>query len=438
MIALSAAVVAARGAAGQRPTRRRRAGTETQPPPVADAPATEPATAVPAELPTAPWIASHGDRFLAAAALASLIAAVALNIVDRLDRLPPAWEGTPLGVTLLALVLWGVYLMWKVPQWQAAARAARGGLGERDLFEIENAARGTLGQILSGVAVLTGLLFAWQQLGNTNENLAVSQQGQITDRFSRAVEQLGSDDPAVRIGAIYALDRIAQDSERDFRPSMEVLAAFVRRPPAGAAGAIGTPAPARGRDAEIRSALSVLAENNPALVGTGECLNLYQAQLPGLDLSRASLQHICFLEADLRGANLSGADLSGSSLTRAAIAGASVQDAIMQGVDLSFAGFSGGNLAGADLTGADLRATDLRNASFSPATRLGGADVNGADFTNALLFGVDLTGVRSLSQAQLDAALTDTNTRVAAPLVNRPDFVPGAPGQPAATPATRG
>ena len=53
---------------------------------------------------------------------------------------------------------------------------------------------------MSGFAVLVGLLVGWQQLGNTSETLRVSQEGQITDRFTRAVEQLASDELTVRLG----------------------------------------------------------------------------------------------------------------------------------------------------------------------------------------------------------------------------------------------
>jgi hypothetical protein len=44
----------------------------------------------------------------------------------------------------------------------------------------------------------------------------VSQEGRITDRFTRAVDQLGSDDLTVRLGGICALERIAGDCPRDY------------------------------------------------------------------------------------------------------------------------------------------------------------------------------------------------------------------------------
>ena len=50
----------------------------------------------------------------------------------------------------------------------------------------------------------------------------------MTDRYTKAIEQLGSDKLDVRIGGIYALERIARDSPRDHPTVMEVLSAFIR------------------------------------------------------------------------------------------------------------------------------------------------------------------------------------------------------------------
>ena len=63
----------------------------------------------------------------------------------------------------------------------------------------------------------------WQR--RTHE---LTEQGQVTDRYTKAIEQLGSDKPDVRIGGIYALERIARDSARDHPTVMEVLTAFIR------------------------------------------------------------------------------------------------------------------------------------------------------------------------------------------------------------------
>ncbi len=61
-----------------------------------------------------------------------------------------------------------------------------------------------------------------------------AEQGQITDRINKAVEGLGrsnlKDEPVVevRLGALYALERIAQDSIRDHVQIMEILCSYIR------------------------------------------------------------------------------------------------------------------------------------------------------------------------------------------------------------------
>ena len=58
--------------------------------------------------------------------------------------------------------------------------------------------------------------------------LTLSREGQVTDRYTKAVEQLGSDKIDVRIGGNYALERVARDSARDHPTVMAVLTAFIR------------------------------------------------------------------------------------------------------------------------------------------------------------------------------------------------------------------
>jgi hypothetical protein len=53
-------------------------------------------------------------------------------------------------------------------------------------------------------------------------------QRRIVETFSKAVEQLGSDKLEVRVGAIFALERLSKESPNDYWTVMEVLTAFVR------------------------------------------------------------------------------------------------------------------------------------------------------------------------------------------------------------------
>ena len=71
-------------------------------------------------------------------------------------------------------------------------------------------------------------LFAAGALVFTVRNFTLSREGQVTDRYTKAIEQLGSDKLDVCLGGIYALERIARDSARDHPTVIEVLSAFIR------------------------------------------------------------------------------------------------------------------------------------------------------------------------------------------------------------------
>lgn len=50
----------------------------------------------------------------------------------------------------------------------------------------------------------------------------------LTDRFSQAIAHLASDKMEVRLGGIYTLERLAQDSPSEHWLTIEILTAFVR------------------------------------------------------------------------------------------------------------------------------------------------------------------------------------------------------------------
>jgi len=60
------------------------------------------------------------------------------------------------------------------------------------------------------------------------EIIRVSEEGHITDRFTKAIAQPGNTKLEVRLGGSYALERIAKDSPRDDWPIMEDLTTYVR------------------------------------------------------------------------------------------------------------------------------------------------------------------------------------------------------------------
>jgi uncharacterized protein YjbI with pentapeptide repeats len=324
---------------------------------------------------------------------------IAVNVNSPGDR--NIWV---VGATLGVLVLCGAVILWRLPQWQADTH--RGELSEKEYFEVENNARATLGSLLGTATLIAGLFFAWQQLGSTNQTVYLSEQGQITERFTRAVDQLGSDDLTIRLGGIYALERIARDSERDAGPVMEVLTAYVRgQVPRQRPGTLATPPVVSSATVptDVQAVLDVIARRPAGDAPPGQCLDLSNTNLSGAELSSGNLTNLCLWRTDLSEANLGAADLTGTDLTQV-----NLQDAILQGakarsVNLVGANLSRANLRDADFTDARLDGTLLSRAILDGAI-LDGAILVGADLQGAFLFGADFSGAE-MADADLTGAL---------------------------------
>ncbi|MEV6099214.1 hypothetical protein [Nocardia sp. NPDC051981] len=59
--------------------------------------------------------------------------------------------------------------------------------------------------LATAAVAVAALWFSGQSLNQTKNQYALSEEGQITDRFGKSIEQIGSDKIDVRLGGIYAL-----------------------------------------------------------------------------------------------------------------------------------------------------------------------------------------------------------------------------------------
>ena len=107
-------------------------------------------------------------------------------------------------VVILACVL--VIPRWLV-QWELGASVRT--LTSADRAKAINDVRATLLQGIGGAVLLLGAYFAYRQLQTGREQLQIAQQGQVTERFTRSIDQLGHAELDVRLGGIYALERRA-------------------------------------------------------------------------------------------------------------------------------------------------------------------------------------------------------------------------------------
>jgi uncharacterized protein YjbI with pentapeptide repeats len=148
------------------------------------------------------------------------------NVIKDLNLLYEIIKLYPL-ISLLFII--SVFLLIAIPHWQVS-----GINNATEKVTQENQSRATLAQVLGGVAIGIGLYYTWRRITISEEDLKATKEGQITERFTRAVDQLGSIDhlgnPAVeiRLGGIYALESIANDSERYYSQIIEILTAYIR------------------------------------------------------------------------------------------------------------------------------------------------------------------------------------------------------------------
>jgi len=297
--------------------------------------------------------------------------------------------------------------------------------------------------IVSGVgtvATIIGGFFVFR-------NVQLTQTRLTTERFSKAVEQLGSDKIEVRLGGIYALERIAQDSDRDHWTIMEVLTSFIQEKTSMklitdekiraraneieqqdrevGSSQVGTDE--QNQDSAIReltaelmtkdiqAALTVIGrrkhKKDPPdkrldLSGTNLVrANHRRAHLDGADLRRANLLETDFSDAYLNNADLGSANLNltivrHAHLDGARLNGTNFSDADLSGANLFKTNFRNANLSYADLSGANLSESHLSHANFSGAN-LSGANLLSAIFPGANFHGADLSSARNLTAEQL-------------------------------------
>ncbi|MEL6774552.1 MAG: pentapeptide repeat-containing protein, partial [Pseudomonadota bacterium] len=213
----------------------------------------------------------------------------------------------------------------------------------------------SMGVMVTALAALVAAPLVLIRTYVAERQAQTAEQGHITDRFTKAVEQLGAEKTIkrtetvagdttgtprervieetvpnleVRLGAIYALERIAEDSERDHIPIMETLCAYIRENAVARVDDKAT-AQAQEKDAEapevfyppradIQTALTVLGRRSePRLAyekGKEYRLDLRNTALPRADLTNARLGPAQLDNANLQGAELRGADLQKARL----------------------------------------------------------------------------------------------------------------------------
>jgi uncharacterized protein YjbI with pentapeptide repeats len=323
---------------------------------------------------------------------------------------------------LVLLVFICGFVLWYAPKWQINSAGIEDP-GER--IELENDLRATIAQTLGGAILLIALLFAWKRMTVAENMMQISREAQITERLTRAIDQLGASyvnggkKIEIRLGAIYSLERIARESDENHWPIMEVLTAYVREnarqrqvsdprvePILGEGGGtkrFSAPGSVPEISADIQAILTVLGRRT---------LTYQEGEEHRLDLVHTHLQGAVLTGANLNGALLSGANLQRAMLYKSNLADAALDESDLQACNLNYADLQRANLRKARLEKAYLMSAKLQHGKLAGAT-LSGADLRGADLRGAELESAKLRGTNlqraKLSGAKLGGAFLDTS-----------------------------
>jgi len=360
---------------------------------------------------------------------------------------------------VVAAVALTIALIWPVTDLVAAhdVGTMSGAARALHLQEAREAVRTQLLTVGAGLVATAALVY-------TALNFRLSRRGQVTDRYTKAIEQLGSEKLDVRLGGIYALEYVARDSRIDHPIVMEVLAAFIREHS-------HEPWPLKGGDSEVpkratrpdvQAAVTVIGRRNSRYDPRGMALfcdlngadlteanlalgnfahatmynvSFTRARFTEANLAGAALNHATFRGAYAVGANLSGAILSGASVLAADLDGANLYRARLTGADLSDTTFIDANLSEANLTDANLTNANFTQASLLRAnlvgaklcgakmsrTKIRGANLAGADLAGARFLGADLSGAWLLAATVTTADFTGADLTGAAWPVDAPE-----------------
>ncbi len=303
----------------------------------------------------------------------------------------------------LISVMWKIltfpfWLFYKLPQLFANADTRPFAL---DVVKTIISAASLLAAVIAAIGLFVNYQDAREDRRLTQERLNTDRERLVTDRFAKAVEQIGNSKEEVVIGGIYSLERITKDSPKDQWTIMEVLTAFVRKnsliPPEIEKLAVRSEEKLTALEKlepvniQIQAALTVIGRRDPKRDYTSD-------EDPELNTKRLDLSNSNLIRADLRDADLSSASLRYANLSSADLRYANLSSASLWGVNLW-----GANLWGANLSGADLSSANLRDANLSGAD-LWGANLRDANLSGANLSSANLSSAVNLSNQQIKSA----------------------------------
>lgn len=372
-------------------------------------------------------------------------------------RKTPEWIAAPLAILscLILAVLFsvGVFLIFKLVERVWTGTGA-------DTVPAASAALTAIAALFGAIFLTWRTVVAHWQARAVQQQTAIAKETHYTTLFTTAVEQLGATREVnrpdgrkdtvpnleVRLGAIYAFERIAQDSERDYWPILEALAAYVsNRENAGD--------PLTEQDVEmsdkfgdwwdeirpvrvdIQAAITAIGrrpkEQNRSNPNQTVSVSLTRANLQKANFSYGNFSHAqmnsAYLEAalfafaNLRDVNFGSARLQGADFGNALLDGTKFHFAQMMSVSFESASLQNVSFLHTRLEGASFSRARIQNVSFDRArfkepyfvgTIFENVELSNRVLLGASLYRADLSRLDSLTTENLEFALGDLSTKL--------------------------
>ena len=260
-----------------------------------------------------------------------------------------------------------------------------------------------LGGIVAFVLSIWRSSIADRQANSAGRQSAIAQRRLGDERYQKGSEMLGSDVLSVRLGGIYALDRLAKEHPAEYHVLIiQQFCAFVRNPPGKPSEEelereLKKPIPPTIRE-DIQEVMTRIGRRSEDGIEEEK-----RSEGFALDFRGADLRGLRLLDGNFRGANLSDAylmrvyfsrvDLRGSEFRHAHLFMAYLLLCDLTDVDFSWADLSGSNLFTSVLNNARLTRTEI-------STGLERSTTGGQNYVPSFA---------QLTQKQLDAATAEEN-----------------------------
>ena len=294
---------------------------------------------------------------------------------------------------MVAVLAVGVFLSWRF--WDELR-------GDQD----------SLSTTIRNLALVIGgaiaILLAWWRSKVAERQADTAQRGLLNERYQKGAEMLGNDVLSVRLGGIYALERLAAEHPEKYHVEiMKLFCAFVRNPTEDNSTKDGA-------DVERGAPPHAVAQLREDIQAVMEAIGARRVE--HLDLEGKARFRLDLHGSDLRGARLTAVNLTSAPATDwTGVSEAEIftytdstdlSEARLCSARLTFANLSKANLSGACVCGAWLTRTDLSGADLTDSSLHGalswGPIVSGTRFSSD-----GMRPARGMAQSELDICVAD-------------------------------